>query len=135
MKSISWIRDRSELGYRITDDLNIKAYKHGTDVRADFVKAEEKKTSCISLIITQFVTLFHINPLILSAIKHKHFYEYDLGEMVKFAFSEYRNKWTVNLRGYYIDDSGETKPGKWGVHICPTVWLRSVTPKLEKIRE
>ena len=77
-----------------------------------------------------------MNELVLRAIRtKKNVFEYDLSDMVKFAYSEYRNKWSVNLREYYLDESGTIMPGRWGVHICPTVWSRALSPKLDKIRK
>ena len=132
---MSWVRDRTHLVFKLTDDIDLRGYKYNREVRVDLMNTTSKKTTSISLLLQQFLTLFHINELILKSIRSKTEFTYDLGDSVSVSYSEFKNKWTVGLRQYYLADDGKMTAGKWGVNICPTVWTRTISPRLPKLRE
>ncbi len=49
------------------------------------------------------------------------------------TISEFRNKVRVDIREYYLNDSGEKKPGKKGISLSLEEWnkMKDLMPKIE----
>ena len=132
---MSWVRDRTQLIYRMTDELELRGYKYGENIMLDFMTSRRRKCTSISLFLSQFITLYMVNDQILKSIRYDEDFIYDLGDNVNVTFQKFKNKASIGLRQYYLANDGEMRPGKWGVNISPIVWKRTISPRLDKIRK
>lgn len=81
------------------------------------------------------MTLYHINGMLLNCIKKSIDFSYELGGMLKLSHELFRSKWQVAIREYYIDDKGESQPGKYGISIDSAVWRRFSRKSIQDICE
>ena len=121
-KPLSWYRDNTPLKWDVSDEVCTFVYTADGEQRIDIFKLGAQKDQVISLKMTQFETLFHITPMVCSSVRKTCQFKYDLGGMVYITYEEFRKRWTVNIRQYYINEVGDEAPGKWGVNLAPDVW-------------
>lgn len=119
----------------MSEDVSVKIYTDGDEkTRIDLMKRREVvRTMMISLLYRQFLTLYHINMLVIGAIKKKAPFRYLLGDQIYVSHELFNNKWTVNLREWYIDEAGEEAPGMYGINMEEDEWFVFTRKHLKNI--
>lgn len=111
-------------------------YCHPTDgIRTDFVNFGDKKTSCLSLNEDQFSSLYFLAAKIDEVVRKFLDATFELGDDVIITHSKFRGSWLVNIRQYYVDDTGDKQPSRWGMVFRHDVWRKFTATKLKLLRK
>lgn len=135
MYSLTNMRQKAPLKWNMGDGFEIVMYPYCNAIRTDITRKTDKKTAAVSLKPNQFTTLFHISRMLSNSVNEFKCVSYNLGELIYASHEVFRRVWTINLRQFYTDESGDEKPTRTGVNIPHHTWIHEIVPILPEIRK